>query len=196
MGASGDEGEAAATEPQARIRAAAAIQAPRHRRLLQSARDGRTLSNLMMRALALYTPRGHAVLATTGRRTGQTRRNYVRAIPRGDQVYMVMLRPPALALEHPKAVTAWVHNLRSDPRVSLRLGRTVVPGRAREITDPAVLERAREAICERVHLVDYGEALLHLRGLPTRAKIVDMHRYWFDTGIPLVVDLDRSAQER
>lgn len=145
----------------------------------------------MAQALALYTPRGHAVLTTTGRKTGRTRRNYVRAIPRGMQVYLVMLRPPALALQNPSFVSAWVHNLRADPRVSLRLGREVVFGRAREITDPAELEQAREVICDRVHLMDYGEAVLHLRGVPTRAKITDMHRYWFDTGIPLVVDLDR-----
>jgi len=37
--------------------------------------------------------------------------------------------------------------------------------------------------------MDYGECALHLRGLPTRAKIEELHRYWFDTGIPLVVDL-------
>jgi hypothetical protein len=39
-------------------------------------------------------------------------------------------------------------------------------------------------------LNDYGECSLHLRGLPTRAKIKDLHRYWFDTGIPLVIDLN------
>jgi hypothetical protein len=28
-----------------------------------------------------------------------------------------------------------------------------------------------------------------LRGLPSRAKIQELHRYWFDTGIPVVVEL-------
>ena len=144
----------------------------------------------MMRALAVYTPPGHAVLSTTGRKTGMTRRNYVRAIRRGEQVYLVMLRPPSLALERPGFVSAWVHNLRADPQVSLRLGRQVVSGRAREITDPAELEQARDLIRGRVHSMDYGEAVLHLRGLPTRTKITDMHEYWFNTGIPLVIDLD------
>jgi hypothetical protein len=44
-------------------------------------------------------------------------------------------------------------------------------------------------LCETVSLMDYGECALHLRGLPTRAKIKELHRYWFDTGIPLAVDL-------
>ena len=62
-------------------------------------------------------------------------------------------------------------------------------GTAREIDDPVELERANEAICETVNASDYGECLLHLRGLPTRAKIKALHRYWFDTGTPIVVEL-------
>jgi hypothetical protein len=61
-------------------------------------------------------------------------------------------------------------------------------GLAREITDTAELRRARAAICETVHSLDYGECALHLRGLPTRTKIEDLHRYWFDTGIPVAID--------
>jgi hypothetical protein len=49
-------------------------------------------------------------------------------------------------------------------------------------------EQAREAICETVTLFDYGECGVHLRGLPTRPKIKELHRYWFDTGIPLVIE--------
>jgi hypothetical protein len=40
-----------------------------------------------------------------------------------------------------------------------------------------------------VHAVDYGECLLHLKGIQTPAKIREMHRYWFETGIPVAVDL-------
>ena len=63
-------------------------------------------------------------------------------------------------------------------------------GVARELSDPAELAEAREAFCETVHLFDYGECDVHLRGFPTRAKITELHRYWFDTGVPLVVELD------
>ena len=36
-----------------------------------------------------------------------------------------------------------------------------------------------------------GQQLPHaaLRGMPTRAKIEELHLYWFDTGHPLVVEL-------
>ena len=36
-----------------------------------------------------------------------------------------------------------------------------------------------------------GCAGLHLRGLPTRAKIKELHEYWFDTGHPLIIELAR-----
>jgi hypothetical protein len=56
----------------------------------------------------------------------------------------------------------------------------------------AELAEAREAFCETVVLFDYAECETHLRGLPSRAKVKELHRYWFDTGIPLVVELADS----
>ena len=170
-------------------RDAAAREASKHARLLKSARDGKILSAIMLPFYAIATPRGHAVLTTIGRKTGKQRRKCIRAIRRGNRAYAVMLRPPALAIERPNAAAAWVLNIRSNPNVRLKLGRRSYRGVAREITDPGELEIAREAICDAVHLVDYGEADLHLRGLPTRAKIRDLHRYWFETGIPIAIDL-------
>ena len=106
-------------------------------------------------------------------------------------VYIVALRPPELAIERPTAVSAWVWNIRANPNVGIHLGLRTYRGTAREIDDPLELERAREAVCETVNVSDYGECLLHLRGLPTRAKIEALHRYWFDTGIPLVIELNK-----
>lgn len=176
------------------IRTAAVTEAPKHHRILRSSRDGRILSRIMRFTLAIYTPRGHAVLTTTGRQSGKQRRNYVRAIRQRDKVYVVMLRPPALAIERPDFVSAWVWNIRANPKVRLRLGFRVISGIAREITAPAELNRARKAVTEAVRLIDYGETTLHLRGLPSRTKIKKLHCYWFDTGIPLVIDLRSRGQ--
>lgn len=107
---------------------------------------------------------------------------------------VVMLRPPATAIEDPAAVAAWVRNMRADPSVLLKLGRHTFSGVARELNDSAELELARRALCDTVHLVDYGECRLHLRGLPTRKKIKALHRYWFDTGIPIAIDLSTGQQ--
>jgi deazaflavin-dependent oxidoreductase (nitroreductase family) len=180
--------DAAATRAEA-IREAAIREAPKHRRLLRSPRDGRLLSAVMLPFLEIWAPEGYGVLATTGRKSGAQRRKCVRAIRRGDKAFIVQLRPPALAIERPTAVSGWVWNIRANPDVSLRLGRRTYAGAAREIEDPGELEQAREAICETVHLTDYDECALHMRGFPTREKIRAMHRYWFDTGIPLVVEL-------
>ena len=92
-------------------------------------------------------------------------------------------------MTRPTAVAAWVWNIRANPNVKLRIRGGTFAGVARELTDPGDLAEAREALCQTVSLVDYAECRLHLRGLPTRSKIQDLHRYWFDTGIPLVIEL-------
>jgi deazaflavin-dependent oxidoreductase (nitroreductase family) len=188
-----DEGMAAAAEA---IREAAREEAPKHRRLLRSQRDGRVLSAMMLPLFWPHAPGGFAVITTVGRKSGKPRRKCVRAIRRGNTAYIVALRPPEVAIERPTFVSGWVWNIRANPIVRLHLGVHTHTGRAHEIDDPVELEHAREAVCETVNASDYGECLLHLRGLPTREKIMALHRYWFDTGIPLAVDLSGSRVSR
>ena len=171
------------------MRDAAAGHAAKHKRLIRSARDGRLLSALMLPFFLVRPPSGFGVITTTGRKTGKTRRKCIRVTRRGNQAYIVQLRPPELAMTSPSIVAAWVWNIRSNPNVTLRIRGGTFAAVARELTDPVELEEAREALCETVNLFDYGECSVHLRGLPSRAKIKELHRYWFDTGIPLVVDL-------
>jgi deazaflavin-dependent oxidoreductase (nitroreductase family) len=172
-----------------RVREEAARHAPKHTRLIRSARGGRILSASMLPMFLVRPPNGFGVITTTGRRTGKARRKCVRMTRSRDGVYIVQLRPPELAMVRPGAVAAWVWNIRSTPEVSLRMRGGTFAGRARELSDPAELERARRITCETVSLFDYGECATHLRGLPSREKIMELHRYWFDTGVPLVVDL-------
>ena len=172
-----------------RVREAAAEHAPRHRRLIRSERDGRLLSAAMLPFLLMRPPSGYGVITTTGRRTGKRRRKCIRMIRKGAKIYCVQLRPPAVALTRPAAVAAWVWNLRANPNVEVRIRGGTFPVRARELTDESELAEARKAFCEAVHLVDYSECGLHLRGMPTKTKIKELHRYWFDTGIPLVLEV-------
>ena len=173
---------------QANVRDAAAEHASRHRRLIRSARDGRLLSALMLPFVLAWPSAGFGVITTTGRKTGKARRKCIRVIRRGSKAYIVQLRPPELAMTRPSAVAAWVWNIRSNPNVALRIRGGTFAGVARELSDPEELAQARQALSETVYLFDYTECLLHLRGLPTRSKVKELHRYWFDTGIPLVVD--------
>jgi hypothetical protein len=82
-----------------------------------------------------------------------------------------------------------VHNIRANPNVRLRIRGGDFDGVAREITGTGERERARELLCSTVFPTDYGECALHLRGLPTRTKVQELHRYWFETGIPIAIDL-------
>jgi deazaflavin-dependent oxidoreductase (nitroreductase family) len=173
----------------AEVRDAAAKHASKHTRLIRSARGGRVLSALMLPFFMARPPSGFGVITTTGRKTGKTRRKCIRITRRGNKAYIVQLRPPELAISRPTAAAAWVWNIRANPNVRLRIRGGTFEGVARELKDLAEVEQAREAICETVNLFDYGECDVHLRGLPTRAKIKELHRYWFDTGIPLVVEL-------
>jgi deazaflavin-dependent oxidoreductase (nitroreductase family) len=173
----------------AAVREAAAEHASKHRRLIRSARDGRLLSALMLPWVLAWPGSGYGVITTTGRKTGKVRRKCIRVIRRGNKAYIVSLRPPELAMVRPSAVAAWVWNIRSNPSVRLRIRGGTFAGLARELTDQVELAEARAAFCEKVSLMDYGEGALHLRGLPSRAKIEELHRYWFDTGTPLVVEL-------
>ena len=173
----------------AEVRTAAAESEPSHKRIIRSAAGGRALSAMMLPFMLVVPPAGFGVLTTTGRKSGKTRRKCLRAVRRGDRVYLNMLRPPIVAVEKPKFVTAWVLNLRANPKVQLRIRGGTFDGVARELSDHDELREAREAFCETVVPFDYGECNLHLRGLPSRAKIQELHRYWFDTGIPVVVEL-------
>jgi deazaflavin-dependent oxidoreductase (nitroreductase family) len=173
------------------VRAAAQRSAAEHSHnpFVTSARGGQALSALMMPLFRLRPPKGYAAITTTGRKSGRSRRKVVRTIRSGNSVYIVMLRPPVVAIERPDIVTAWVLNIRANPNVSLRMRGGEFRGLARELDEPDELRIARELFCETVVPFDYGECSVHLRGRPSRKKILKLNRYWFDTGIPLVVDL-------
>jgi deazaflavin-dependent oxidoreductase (nitroreductase family) len=117
---------------------------------------------------------------TIGRRTGQARRKCIRVIRRGDKVYVVSI---------PGAHAAWLKNIRANPNVRLRIRGGTFAGVASELRETAERQHAVEAYCETVNLADYLECTMHRSGRPTRSKIKELHRTWFQVGIPLVVEL-------
>ena len=150
---------------------------------MRSPTGGRVLSAMMLPLFILRPPSGFGVITTTGRRTGKKRRKCIRAIRQGEQTYIVMIRPKITY-----KASAWVLNIRADPNVFLRMRGGTFAGLARELDDDEELQRARELYCGAVNHFDYGECTFHRSGRPTRAKIEALHRIWFDTGIPLVVE--------
>jgi deazaflavin-dependent oxidoreductase (nitroreductase family) len=156
---------------------------PERRRnpLIRTPRGGQLLSALQLPWFTVLPPAGFAVLTTTGRRTGRTRRRCVRAIRRGDTAYLV-----AIGGEHSR----WLKNVRADPEVLLRVRGGRFTGVARE-PGPSELAHARAAFCDTVKPFDYLECRVHRTGRPTREKIIALHRTWFEGGTPLVVELRR-----
>jgi deazaflavin-dependent oxidoreductase (nitroreductase family) len=158
---------------------------------LRSHTGGRALSALHLPLFTLRPPSGFGVLTTTGRKTGRPRRKCVHVIRRGDRAYLVMLRlspplPPDVAA---RWVSSWMLNIQADPHVRLRVPGGTFAGVARAPAEAAEAQTAREIYCETVNLVDYAEYIFHRSDRPTRAKIRELHRTWFDTGIPVVIEL-------
>jgi deazaflavin-dependent oxidoreductase (nitroreductase family) len=125
------------------------------------------------------------LLTTTGRKTGKQRRKCVRAIRRGNSVYIVSIGGPEMA---------WLKNIQANPDISLRIAGGTFAGRARELSDPLEIEQAREAYCEPVHVVDYMACMNWRKGRPTHSRIRDLTRGWFEEGVPLVVELAAGAR--
>lgn len=151
---------------------------------IRSPTGGRVLSAMMLPYFTVWPPMGFGVLTTTGRRSGKKRRKCIHVVRSGSRAYVVMIKPFIDA-----KVSAWVLNIRAEPNVTLRMRGGTFAGRARELDDEGELRQARELYCRSVSPFDYMECTFH-RGLrPTRSKIEELHRAWFDTGIPLVVEL-------
>jgi deazaflavin-dependent oxidoreductase (nitroreductase family) len=148
---------------------------------LRSSTGGRVLSAMMLPQFMLVPPAGFGVLTTTGRRSGRARRKCIRAIRRGDRVYIVSIRP-----------SAWLKNVQADPQVTLRIRGGTFTGVARGLRDSAERASALDAYCNTLNPFDYMECMMWRRGRPNRSKIEALHRTWFARGVPLVVELNSS----
>jgi deazaflavin-dependent oxidoreductase (nitroreductase family) len=104
----------------------------------------------------------------------------MRAIRRDGRAYIVSIKG---------ARSGWLKNIRANPNVRLRIRGGRFEGVARELREGAEMQEAMAAYCETVNPFDYLECANWLKGRPTRAKIQELHRAWFDQGVPLVVEL-------
>jgi deazaflavin-dependent oxidoreductase (nitroreductase family) len=152
----------------------------RYNPFVRSLQGGRVLSALELPFFTLFPPSGFGVITTTGRRTGKPRRKCIRAIRRANRVYIV-----AIGGEE----AAWLKNVRATPSVRMRIRGGTFSGVARELSNPAETQEAMEAYCGTVNRSDYAECAVHRKGRPTHSKIKELHRAWFEGGIPLVVEL-------
>ncbi|MEV6774506.1 nitroreductase family deazaflavin-dependent oxidoreductase [Nocardia sp. NPDC051030] len=148
--------------------------------LRQVRRITRPLNMVQQTLFAIRLPRGVGVLTTTGRKSGQERRCLIKAMRDGDKVYTY-----SILGEH----ALWLKNIRANPAVRVRLRGGTFDGIARDLHDEEERRAAYSALCEAVHPFDYLENAFHRRGIPSRTKILELHRAWFAGGTPLVVEL-------
>ena len=149
---------------------------------IQNLKGARVLSALQLPWYTVMPPKGTGVLTTKGAKTGQLRRKCVRVIVIGNRAYLV-----AIGGEN----VAWSRNIRVNPNVRLRIPGGTFSGVAREIRDEAEREEAREAFVGTVVRWYYAECNFHRPGRPTREKIQELHRTWFENGVPVIIDLQR-----
>jgi hypothetical protein len=101
-------------------------------------------------------------------------------VRRGDKLVIVAIKG---------AGTGWLKNLDVNPEVRIRIRGGAFSGRARRVADPAERREALEIYCSARSPFEYLEHAMWRRGRPTRARIDSLHRHWFESGVPIVVDL-------
>ena len=145
-----------------------------------SHKSGRLLSALQLPYFQLRPPRDYGILTTTGHKTGKKRSRCVRMVRRGDRAYVVAIKGSG---------TYWARNALANPEVKLRLRDGRFKGRARELR-PEERDEGREAYSANVGLFERGEWRTWRKDRFTPEKSRELHREWFDTGLPLVVELE------
>ena len=128
---------------------------------------------------AVWMPHGVAELTTVGRKSGEPRSTFIRAYRDGRRAYVV-----SITGEH----ALWLKNIRAHPEITLRFRDGLFTGIARDVSNEDERRAVERAFC-RTRPFDYMENLVHRRGLPSRRKIVELHRAWLDGGTALIVEL-------
>lgn len=154
---------------------------PRHTHRL-----GRILSASQLPYFQLRPPHDYGVLTTTGHKTGKRRSRCVRVVRRGERAYLVAIGGRS---------NHWAKNILADPEVALRLRGGRFHGLASEVP-PEERDEARDHYAADVHWFERLEWRLWRKGRFTAERSRDLHRHWFDTGLPFVVRLTEAGRRR
>jgi deazaflavin-dependent oxidoreductase (nitroreductase family) len=128
---------------------------------------------------AVWMPTNVAALTTTGRKSGRPRTTFVRAYRDVDKAYLVSITGDR---------ALWLKNIRANPKVTLRFRRETLRGIARDPRNDTERQAVSDAFCGSPHPFDYGENMLHRKGLPTRTKVIELHAAWLEGGTLVIVD--------
>jgi deazaflavin-dependent oxidoreductase (nitroreductase family) len=151
--------------------------------ITHSHRGGRILSAIHLPLFELRPPLDYGILTAVGRLTGKRRSRCLRIVRQDHHAYLVAIRGAN--------TTRWARNVLANPEVRLRLRGGRFHGRARELR-PEERDHAREAYSANAGWFERLEYRVWRDDQFTPEKSRELHREWFDTGTPLVVELDRS----
>lgn len=154
-----------------------------HNPFINSAAGGRLLSALQLPFFMIRPPSGYGVLMTTGRKSSKIRRRCVRATRRHGEVVIVAIKGSR---------TGWLKNLESSPDVRVRIRGGTFAARAHRVAGATERHEALQAYCAARSPFEYLEYMMWRRGRPTRARIDDLHRHWFEQGSAIVLELQVS----
>lgn len=130
-------------------------------------------------------PTGLGIVTVTGRKSGKAYTRPMRVVRDGDRAY-------AQALLGERA--DWVHNVRANPRVLIKLGGTTYNATAHEIAGADERARARAIYHPVVGWYDYFDYVTYLWGIPTKSTLLRQHDEWFDEGTPVVFELETAPR--
>jgi deazaflavin-dependent oxidoreductase (nitroreductase family) len=125
-------------------------------------------------------PAGYGVLLTTGRKSRKIRRRCVRATRHQGKVVVVAIKGSR---------TGWLKNLEFCPDVRVRVRGGTFAARAHRPIGATERDEALQAYCAARSPFEYFEYTMWRTGRPTRAGIDDLHRYWFEHGSPVLLEL-------
>ena len=140
---------------------------------------GRILNASQLPYFQLRPPHDYGVLTTTGHKTGKHRSRCVRVVRRGDRAYLVAIGGRS---------NHWARNIHVNPEIELRLRDGRFKGTAREVPSEEK-DQARAAYSADVHWFERLEWRLWRKGRFRPDKSREMHRHWFDNGLPFIVEL-------
>jgi deazaflavin-dependent oxidoreductase (nitroreductase family) len=146
----------------------------------KSSTGARVLSAIHLPFFELRPPHDYGILTATGRKTGKRRSRCLRIVRRGDKAYLVAIKGAG--------VTGWAKNVIANPQVRVRLRDGRFDGRAREVRAEE-RDQARDAYSAGVHWFERLEWINWRRDPYSPEKSRELHREWFDTGTPLVIQL-------
>jgi deazaflavin-dependent oxidoreductase (nitroreductase family) len=152
----------------------------KHNPFITSATGGRLLSALQLPFFMIRPPSGYGILVTTGRKSGKTRRRCVRATRRHGQVVIVAIKGPR---------TGWLKNFECQPEVRVRIRGGTFAARGHRLVEDTERYEALQVYCAVRSPFEYLEHMIWRKGRPTRERIDDLHRHWFERGSPIVLEL-------